>query len=96
MLFSKVKSNDGSFLHLCIHKPLPHMGNEPLLHGVKENVNEHVPIEHFWSAFTHVLIYKQRKIFKKNHLLLLHNSITMFSLIILNFTIVSTIIGLLL
>jgi hypothetical protein len=45
--FTKVKSNDGSFLHLCIHKPLPHMGNDPLLHGVKENVNEHVPIEHF-------------------------------------------------
>jgi len=43
----KVKSNDGAFLHLRIHKPLPQMGNEPLLHGVQENLSEKAVLEQF-------------------------------------------------
>ena len=47
MFYLKVKADDGSHLHLRIHKPLPHTNMPAELHGVKEGQHEAHNVEYF-------------------------------------------------
>jgi hypothetical protein len=44
---NKVKADDGTHLHLRIHKPLPHTNMPVVLHNVKDNQDESLAIAHF-------------------------------------------------
>ena len=44
---NKVKANDGTHLHLRIHKPLPHTKQPVELHSVKQNQAEIEQIGYF-------------------------------------------------
>ncbi|VDH95985.1 cystatin-B-like [Mytilus edulis] len=45
--FVKVKSDDGSILHLRIYQPLPHTNQPAELHSVQENKSEEETLTYF-------------------------------------------------